>query len=123
MRGFLRLLLAFILSGLAAGALSMQLAIWAAAREEYIVVISALALFLALATLTYAAGAILLNRRSALTVLTLGLALLIAAGVVGALALSHASPTSSDRFLLGSFSVSALIGLGVQWFVVRRLFV
>ena len=123
MRALLRLLWAFVLSAAVAGAASLELAVLTAAREEYIVVLTALAIFLLLATLTYAVGAILLNRKSALRLLTFGLALLVTAAVAGAFALTRQSLTASDAILLGSFAASALLGLGAQWLVVRRLFV
>ena len=117
-----RLLLAYILSALVSGMAAVQFAQMTHAREEFIVVLVALSLFLIIAIVVFSIGAFVSGERSTLTILALGLAALIVVAAASVLTLTRASLTAPDMAILATFASTALIGLAVQWWMVRRLF-
>lgn len=121
MLSFGRLILAFIVSVLVAGLVATLLAIRINANAEFIAVWIALALFLIVGIVVFGMGALFSGERTTLTILALGLAGLVVAALAGVLALA-ASMHPADMTTLGTFTLSAFVGLLMQWLVVRRLF-
>jgi hypothetical protein len=121
MRLILWLLLAFALSLLVSGAISVEFASLMKSGEEFIPVLLMLPLYLFLAITIFAAGAMFSGSRSTHGVIALGLAGLVIAATASVLTLTRGNMRESDAVTLASFGVSALSGLLVQWWVARRV--
>lgn len=117
-----RLFLAFVMSFLVSGMVAIQLAQMTRARQEFVIVLVALTLFLVVGIVVFAFGAAVSGQNSTLTVLALGLAGLIVAALAAVLALTHNSVSSNDMTTLGTFALCALVGLLIQWLMVRQLY-